>query len=117
MTDKRIEPALTARQWEDGAYYGADVTIWRVLPGVAGNTRLDIKVESAPMDNERDFAALIALANAALPDSDPRKLTPAKILLLREAVRYFSTTPYREWSMGLAEFADALESYLPPEER
>lgn len=49
-----------------------------------------------------DLAAVIGFANAALPDSDPRKITRKHVELLRETVA------------PLRAFADALESYLPP---
>lgn len=61
-------------------------------------------------------AANIALNNAALPDSDPRKVAPETVRRLRaisEAIR----NEHQNWDAKafLAALADSLESYLPPE--
>ena len=66
-------------------------------------------------------ARTIALANAALPDSDPRKITRHHVERLRMVA---ATLHMRESGMAgpmtivsneLNEIAEALESYLPPE--
>lgn len=55
-------------------------------------------------------------ANAALPDSDPRKITREKTEMLHEIAREISNfTAWDAWS-HLETFANALEAYLPPEE-
>ena len=70
--------------------------------------------------------AIIALANAALPDDDPRKLTRAKVRMLRVAADVLDAlakdTDVRAAGVErlmaaayLRNHADALESYLPPE--
>lgn len=127
---ERIEPALTPKQWEiravrlptDDAY--ASVYGFRVEGAEGHGLRLEVDVFNAEHPDEmasheipsNALPALIALANAALPDSDPRKITREKIALLR--IEHISECdgdvceyPTRE----LAAFADALESYLPPE--
>jgi hypothetical protein len=122
MTDKRIEPALTADEWADAQKYGADA----------------FRAEAGPR-TWFSLPQVIALANAALPDSDPRKITREKIAQLRLAVNEWDgvgrdPVKLAEWQgadddrpepdleyfgggdAALA-FLDALESYLPPEER
>lgn len=99
MTD-RIEPALTAEEWARGGKFG-HVTLdsWREHP------------ERIP--------GTIALANAALPDSDPRKIT-------RKMVDYLCELANDEddaRAMGeqtqvdtirVRAIASALAAYLPP---
>jgi hypothetical protein len=70
--------------------------------------------------NRGQVSMVIALANAALPDSDPRKITRKHIAMLREAGRQRDSLspPYLDITLDdaaeLLAFADALESYLPP---
>ena len=70
--------------------------------------------------------AIIALANAALPDDDPRKLTRAKVGMLRVVADVLEALTHDtdvraagvERLMAVAylrDHANALESYLPPE--
>lgn len=67
-------------------------------------------------------AKIIALANAALPDGDPRKITRAMIERLRLAAstvfEYDSTSPdVQALAAFVGRHADALEAYLPPHEK
>lgn len=57
---------------------------------------------------------LIAIANAALPDDDPRKITRARVEALRSVCRHNPDT-LPGYGVPLRELADALASYLPPE--
>jgi hypothetical protein len=115
MTDK-IEPALSAEDWK---YPIAEITVDH------GSARETLK----PADfarNVKELPILIALANAALPSSDPRKFTREWVSTLRtvadalEVLAKESEAP----AVGVERFmaasylreqADALESYLPPE--
>lgn len=56
----------------------------------------------------------IAIANAALDDEDPRKITRGKLAGLRAAI-HSTADPHSVYSKVGSEFIDALESYLPPE--
>lgn len=81
-----------------------------------------IDLEEVDFLRDEDKHAAIARINAALPDSDPRKITRDETTRLRELVA---------WAAGSADspsiqqhtkakaakavaFLDALESYLPP---
>lgn len=63
--------------------------------------------------------AVIALANAALPDSDRRKITRAWVKALREASVVWASgngvIQDDEQTARVHAIADALASYLPPE--
>lgn len=100
MTD-RIVPALTPEEWAN-----ADPT------SLHGFDDGGIYVNMGRTIDERDVsgrpAALLALANAALPDDDPRKITREWLNSLRSLA---ADLPEPE----LADIANALESYLPPE--
>jgi hypothetical protein len=102
----RIEPALSAEEWARG------------IPGVFGwddgSVFIDWR-EPEPLEGphvDRPHAIIAAL-NAALPDSDPRKITRALVRRLRETA-YTAADGY-SGPTWLADLADALESYLPPE--
>lgn len=92
---EKIEPALTPEQWRD-----SDRTITEMV--------------GALPERAEDMVSLVALANAALPDSDHRKITREMVGRLRWAASHAGE------SNGGAQqcidaIADALESYLPPE--
>lgn len=101
MTDK-IEPALTAEEWTspadalDGYFDLRDGVVDVRLGGAHGGG-----------DLVGDTRKLIAFANAALPDSDPRKITRERIALLWSAASRAGESD--------VVFIEALESYLPPE--
>jgi hypothetical protein len=105
----RVEPALSLFQWSS-LEISNGVASASPTPEMSSDPhfRHRLPIESA--------TAYIAIANAALPDSDPRKITREKIALLR--IPHLSTVdgdPAAYPTEELAAFADALESYLPPE--
>jgi hypothetical protein len=65
------------------------------------------------------YHALVALANAALPDTDPRKITREWVRKIREVSEQYENT-WDDTKGGsypdplLVQIADALASYLPP---
>ena len=74
------------------------------MPGDAG---------SVPRVPRPAAALYIALANHALPDGDPRKITRGMVNALREIA---ADHPWDEALSSIATgIADALDSYLPPE--
>lgn len=104
MTD-RIEPALTATQW---------ASVYAVKrAGILQDTLLTLDTA------DLGLAGLIAAANAALPDSDPRKITRAMVEEIREAAAshaaYDSLPQFAALAARVQRIADALSSYLPPE--
>jgi hypothetical protein len=92
---EKIEPVLTEEEWALG-------------PGVAD------------LHPVFDGAKIIAVANARLPESDPRKITREKIAAMRLVFDQWDGCgpgEYlgdREEYTSLERFLDALESYLPP---
>jgi hypothetical protein len=98
MTDTRIEPALTRRQWKK-VREGAE--LWDPT--------------TAHID--------VALANAKLPDGDPRKFSRIQAVNLRTAAVCFETglLPGTETRAQLATVlsaaAGAIEAILPPPKR
>jgi hypothetical protein len=119
---ERIEPALTPEEWaagmkalgavradsvflnrsENAVYFGIrSHDTWRGEP-----------YTGAVVASKRSMAAVIAIANAALPDDDPRKITWEKIdawIDTCDAVGAWENATIRT-------FANALASYLPPRE-
>lgn len=118
---EKIEPALTPHEWEDA---------------LDPDVRDGLAHEKSYLWGRARPHAAIAILNAALPDSDPRKITRETVKMLRAlAVWQRSLTPAvthiaiasGERTKGemraftgtaaadINQIADALESYLPPE--
>lgn len=101
----KIEPALSAEEWK------------------RFRERFQMYEEMGTPDMykfEGYFGAQgVAVHNATLDDSDPRKITREKIATMRRAVVHEpyagSSSPNPEGTAALRAFADALDSYLPPE--
>jgi methyl-accepting chemotaxis protein len=124
-----IPPALTAEEWNLG-YSSRALFVKFTREGIAGNPRLDIEVKQAPLSDVGDLAALIALANEALRRfDDPRAFTRDIVGDLRSAASNVKMIAdqidptdagvagiVRARADRLEEFADALESMLPPTE-
>jgi hypothetical protein len=113
MTDTpKIAPALTALEWEEALAWPHGLLDYLVKPGDA---------IGYGKDKPEDLRALIALANAALPDDDPRKITRAGVTAMRDDAAKLRARSLNgdddlfliAWRLSL--LADALESYLPPE--
>lgn len=107
MTDE-TKPALTPEEWRE-----VDIL------------RGPRKYELCVGEDDGKCAYLIALNNAALPDSDPRKITRNRLTGLRRAVEiaqlYVEDASDAETIGTLVAaltdaqgIAAALESYLPP---
>jgi hypothetical protein len=128
---EKIEPVLSAEEWRPRLHFGAhaDETA-EVFAGVErGDTIVQVNETWGPnaieVWNVSDWSesrsihstapelhVIIALANAALPDSDPRKITREILERIREVVKQ-SDIAYE--SDDVDTFVNALESYLPPE--
>lgn len=98
---RTIEPALSAEEWADMRGYLDD---YAKRPDSSSGLINEISYVGW-VDQSRRIPFCIAALNAALPDSDPRKITREKVELLGEIVK--------EYKM-LQPLADALRSYLPP---
>lgn len=116
---KAIQPALTAEEWRgalgDNGQFISDAAFITARPGESLTISATIYREVAPR--------VMALANAALPDDDPRKIRRFHVDLLRRATDELTeggpgrTVDPNEYQLGIAavlELADVLESYLPP---
>ena len=106
-----IRPALTERQWKEGHYLSpgqAEFYLHEASLNVGGN-----KWDSdSTHDSPDDLAALAAMALAALPDDDPRKITRADVRVLEQAVPAISFTGSQD---HIARIAAKLAALLPPE--
>lgn len=90
-----IEPALTAEEWAD----------------FARSSRLARKGMLGAVLGSGQLPKVLAMANAALPDGDPRKITRDDVLILRQVVGAW----FPDWRMeALAELAAKLAALLPP---
>lgn len=128
MTDK-IEPALTESQWE-ARNRGDQIMHPLGAPDVRWNQMSRSVTIGPPVGGASLYAAdapkWIALLNAALPDTDPRKITREWTHNLRTVADFLEHLSIDEsanliaWeerghaAIRLREYAAALESYLPP---
>lgn len=101
MTEK-IPPALSPEEWAEPANVG--YFDWP-------NGIVDVSSDTPP---DRLPAQIIALANAALPDSDARKITREKIKMLRDYAADITRIGGGRHGGELDHLADELEAYLPP---
>ena len=123
MSDEtKIAPALTPEEWREKLAVRADGTaLWPISITFLSALHIQITRDiDFTAEKPATLTALIALANAALPDDDQRKITRTKLDLLREAAEMISQeydAPGNDSTMvvGLRALADALASYLPPE--
>ena len=106
-----LPPALQDHEWRDGRSSLRDTGVVLSLAGDLG-----LLIEGAQHitigRNTARLTALIALANAALTDDDPRKFKRAHVAALRSAAA--SGGDYRDVAL-LQGLANAIESYLPRE--
>lgn len=110
--DTKIEPALSAEEWARAMSPGRPVFVGtpNAISDAIGDRILDNYGHFEGL-SDGDAPALIALANAALPDDDPRKITHQMIDDIRESMDYIEVERHIE---TIGRIADALESYLPP---
>ena len=107
-----IRPALTDEQWRKREYQSDGANGCSIMLSDFG---LSV-VQSGPITNPDDLVALIALANAALPNEDPRKLRPETVERLRAIVVDDPRDDGGFFDDELVEeHSDAISSYLPRE--
>lgn len=132
-----IPPALDSEEWASHeTLRGFDGSVVRIGMGavVVGDVPRRAGVLFAKLNNGiaeyplpviegAALPALIALANAALPDDDPRKITWRRVGILRAAIQRIlgevqgddlDSKLSRAGLYELDALADALQSYLPP---
>ena len=107
-----LEPALRDDEWRNGR------VSWLRETGIALSLagELGLLIEGSQHitigRNGHRLTALIAMANAALNDDDPRKLTRADVDALRAAAAGQNGNG-GETAERLQHLANAIESYLP----
>lgn len=116
MVDEKIEPALTAEEWIDSE--------WRTTPYEVNSSisvdpsvhllvfRHDRETRAIPFATPREFAAIIALANHALPDGHPLKITRQDAADMQEIAKH------GDWFgvSDVARVAAKLAALLPPDD-
>lgn len=123
MSGQKIEPALTPEEWQGrlsgsaGDVGDADVYFrdGRLVYACYNDCCAVVGPHHIPGG---EIPALIALANAALPDGDRRKITRERVEALRAWVPgLINHGSFRELAVLLHHHCDAIGSYLPPESR
>lgn len=103
-----ITPALASQEWERLAELREAHLSDSTIVSTAPDGQITIQQYRVAFDVSRAaLPGLIAIANAALHDDDPRKITRDRIVAMREALDETDNE-------ALRQFADALEAYLPP---
>lgn len=101
---EKIEPALSAEEW---------------ATALEPDSRDALAYEVTYLWGRSRPAGAIAIANTALPDSDPRKITREMVDEVRRVASAINPSAAdadgEESVRSLARIADALESYLPQE--
>ena len=97
MIPDPIEPALTAEEWADFAR-SSRLARTGMLEAVLGSGQLP---------------KVLAMANAALPDGDPRKITPQDVLDLQSMSNTMDYEPVM-YSGDIDRIAAKLAALLPP---
>jgi hypothetical protein len=102
VTDE-IEPVMNDDGWKE---------FWRDVSAARASGASPVLV-GHDGDPRTQLPQIIARANALLPDADPRKITHVLIARLRVTAEHAGGPG--AGPTWLADLADALESYLPPE--
>jgi hypothetical protein len=112
-----VRPALTAEEWRTRHYISRALTWQRTRVGLDGRARAHLTVHWTPLDDAKDSAALVALANDLRPDDDPGKLRHSDVALLRALAD--STVALSVADHGrdddVRRLAAKLAALLPPE--
>jgi hypothetical protein len=113
----RIRPALEADEWANRQRCFGSREVVEVLPCADGpRVRVSTADETLDVSGGDELAALIALANCALSDDDPRKLSWRYATLLREVAHDRSARSGGASQVVvelLRQLATVIESYLP----
>jgi hypothetical protein len=112
VSDQKIEPALSVEEWADAR-------------DESGGVSESLAYEVCYLWGRARPAGTIAIANAALPNKDPRKITRAVVANVTFAARALDGAALvadpilrmeiSATQLALRALADALQSYLPPE--
>jgi hypothetical protein len=124
---EKIEPAMTPKEWNEPEIDVGCGLVWLGLDASPSRATGDTEaMEMGPpylvatwnsVNDEQTLTrlpAIIALANAALPDDDPRKVTHETVRALRSAGWALDGAHQTDHGDRVRRVADVLESYLPP---
>lgn len=102
MATNQIQPAITAEEWD------------RLLKELAAHSWA---LGSFAEDYTSDPFAVVAAANAALPDDDPRRITATDVASLDEAIEFVEPLVDREEPLKaeLTALRNKLAALLPPD--
>lgn len=125
MTDK-IEPALTAAEWAGFSHVYPQKHLGHTTLDLTGGHLLIEQLRGGNRVNRAatyitaelqpgTLSSVIALANAGLPGTDPRKITRELVNALRAVSGRLGRSSTAAEVQMVERFADALASYLPPE--
>jgi hypothetical protein len=112
MAPIQIAPALKPDEWKarDCGYAKIDC-VWEETHVVVRDPDGEVVSVSGP----DEIFALIALANDALPDDDPRKITREKVrLLIAMTDKPWDASGTLEQHTAVRKLVRALEALLPP---
>lgn len=120
MATDHIMPALTTDEWAKGAAEGGTgYDRWTIHFRVGEVHGGEDSQGEWPTFEGDSIPVLMAAANAALPDDDPRKITSRKVGLLRDVATGLELAEDIPGAHGsgefLRQFADELAAMLPPE--
>jgi hypothetical protein len=116
MTDN-IHPALTPEEWkEQYAVRPEGTAMWpisfhREYRGLHIPVTADVALT---VEKPKTIIAIMAAANASLPDDDPRKLTRDMVDDLRDAAAFYADNHRSSMFRAVKRVADAIEAILPP---
>ena len=117
MTNQTIPPALTAEEWEQGfADWGVMYDHSGVSLGSPSRKGISVYTDGDDVDVAADqLPSLIALANHALPDGHPLKITRADVVAARRISH--DSGGWTDENRDIVErLAAKLAALLPPED-
>jgi len=113
-----VPPALSATEWAQLELSSPSHNAFAIQkPAGALALRISAPNREIHLRDATEYAAVIALANLALAESDSRKLTRAHVKLLRRVADDNEVIPWGAEKTAitlLRHLADVIESYLPP---
>lgn len=116
---RAIEPALRKREWKECIRDAAEMgwPLWEEMYAESA------RIEKIILDDAGNYVAnpdcsfaVMALANAALPDDDPRKITREDVAWLNDAAQHLDRLRLVDDDAADAQrLAAKLAALLPPE--
>lgn len=112
--NERIAPALNADEWDAGEKWVGRSAVTLFDECADGIVRIGFEHPTSEAGVSGDLiAATVSLANAALSDADPRKITRLDVQVLREVVGYIEE--HGRHHEDVDALIEKLAALLPPE--